>query len=273
MKIIVIGSGIAGSSAARVGRAMGHDVTVVDKLPSSSASRVALATIRPSWYGEEDQKLIERSWEHYALWGAAITQEALVSDWKSGNAPKMQGGWWLADPLVPLVAPDVIDEVTSIENTSVKLASGSSIDGDAIYIATGVHDRSFYSAFKPYAGATLISKTAKVENCLLRVHKLRPYYDLTAGMTSDGCRLGSSISVDPEKAVSDVWDMLEIAHNLGIVTKVDDWQLVLHFRAKPTNKNVLRPENGQKVTQINGLHRSGYGLCPALAEKWIRSIE
>ena len=273
MKIIVIGSGIAGSSAARVGRSMGHEVTVIDKSPESSASRVALATIRPSWFGDEDQSLIEKSWEYYQSWGAAITQEALVSDWKNAETPKTQGGWWLADPLIPLVKPDLIDEVASIENTSVKLISGSSVDGDAIYIATGVHDKSFYSDFKPYAGATLISKTAKVKNCLLRVHKLRPYYDLTVGMTSDGCRLGSSISVDPQKAVSDVWGMLETAYNLEIVTKSDDWQLVLHFRAKPTSKNVLRPENGQKITKINGLHRSGYGLCPALAEKWIKSIE
>lgn len=273
MKIIVIGSGIAGSSAARVAREMGHNVCVVDKAPALAASRVSLATIRPSWYGQDDQKLISQSWEYYKSWGAAITQEALVSDWKSKQEPKIQDGWWLADPLIPLVTPDIIGEVASIKNKNVTLSNGETLTSDAVYIATGVHDSSFYADFKPYAGATLISKTANVVGSLLRVHKLRPYYDLTAGMTSDGCRLGSSISVDPDKAVSDVWEMLDIANNLKIVTKANDWKLVLHFRAKPKSKNVLRPENGQKITKINGLHRSGYGLCPALAEKWIKSIE
>jgi glycine/D-amino acid oxidase-like deaminating enzyme len=271
MKLIVIGAGIAGSSATRIARDKGWDVTLIDHAPEQSASRSALATIRPTWFDKAERADLERSWEWYSKWGAAGTREAYVSNWKNREV-KAQKDWWLVDPIVPLLKPDTIERVVRISNNDVELSSGLSINADAILNCTGAYGADLARDVSLFAGVTWISHDAELDYSPYRVHHLRPYKSLSAAQINGVTRVGSSIAATADKAIQEAEELLEQAHLLGIVQAGATWEMSLGWRAKGKGGIPIYPELGQRNAYFSGLARSGYGLSPAIAEKWIDSL-
>ena len=270
MKLIVIGAGIAGSSTTRIARSKGWDVTLIDHAPEQSASRSALATIRPTWFDKTERDDLERSWDWYSQWGAAGSREAYVSNWRDRSVKK-QKDWWLVDPITPLVAPDLIERVIKIDTQCVTTDSGQIIEADAILNCTGAYGADLAHDVTMFAGVTWISRNAELDYSPYRVHHLRPYKSLSAAQINGVTRVGSSIATTADKAIDDAKEMLMTALALGIV-KSGDWEMSLGWRAKGKGGIPIYPELGERNAYFSGLARSGYGLSPAIAEKWIESL-
>jgi glycine/D-amino acid oxidase-like deaminating enzyme len=269
MKLIVIGAGIAGSSATRIARDKGWDVTLIDNNPQQAASRSALATIRPTWFDKAERDDLERSWDWYTKWGAAGSREAHVSNWRNREVKK-QKDWWLVDPITPLVEPDLTERVVGIYKSFVTTPT-KEIAADAILNCTGAYGADLSRDVTFFAGVTWISRTAELDYEPYRVHHLRPYKSLSAARINGVTRVGSSIATTADKAVDDAKEMLMTAIALGIV-KQGDWEMSLGWRAKGKGGIPIYPELGQRNAYFSGLARSGYGLAPAIAEKWIDSV-
>jgi len=270
MKLIVIGAGIAGSSATRIARDKGWDVTLIDHAPEQSASRSALATIRPTWFDKAERADLEKSWDWYSKWGAAGTREAHVSNWKNREV-KAQKDWWLVDPILPLVKPDLTERVVGIYKTFVTTPT-KEIAADAILNCTGAYGADLARDVSLFAGVTWISHDAQLDYSPYRVHHLRPYKSLSAAQINGVTRVGSSISASADKAIQEAEELLEQAHLLGIVQAGATWEMSLGWRAKGKGGIPIYPELGQRNAYFSGLARSGYGLSPAIAEKWIDSL-
>ena len=270
MKLIVIGAGIAGSSATRIARDKGWDVTLIDNAPENAGSRSALATIRPTWFDKAERVDLERSWDWYTKWGAAGSREAYVSNWRNREVKK-QKNWWLVDPILPLVEPDVRERVVGIYDKHVTTDAGQLIEGDAILNCTGAYGSELSRDVTLFAGVTWISRNAELDYSPYRVYHLRPYKALSVAQINGVTRLGSSIAATADKAIDDAKEMLMTAIALGIV-KQADWEMSLGWRAKGKGGIPIYPELGQRNAYFSGLARSGYGLSPAIAEKWLDSL-
>lgn len=268
MKLVVIGAGIAGSSAARIARHMGWSVEIIDPNPETAASRCALATIRPTWFDKAGQAAANRSWEWYKMWGAAITQQATVTNWRNLE-PKIQKDWWLVEPINVLVKPTINTQVTEIRGTSAKLADGTTITGDALINCTGAGSPLSVS-HTPIAGATLVGE-GQID-AKLRVHHIRPYHVLTVGQVGNTIRLGSSINKSLDAAVTEIWKMKDLAEQIGIVTPGINWNLVTGFRARRPGNNPALPQPGQTSTELGALARSGYALAPDAIHNWLTTL-
>jgi hypothetical protein len=85
-------------------------------------------------------------------------------------------------------------------------------------------------------------------------------------------RLGSSISKDEEKAIAEVYRMLDKAIELGFVNSSADWELITGIRSKSENNQPVFPQLGNPIGEINGLHRSGYALAPDAIFRWLESL-
>jgi len=271
MKLVVIGAGIAGSSATRIARAKGWEVTLIDHAPEQAASRSALATIRPTWFDKSDKTDLLRSWQWYMAWGAAGSQNAYVSSWR-GPEVKAQKDWWLVDPLIPLVKPDILQRVVQIDRSSVELEDRSEIKADAILNCTGAYGEDLSHDITMFAGVTWISHNSEIDYAPYRVHHIRPYKSLSVAQINGVTRLGSSIEKTADKAIEDGKNLLAHAHEIGIITKSGDWEMSLGWRAKGAGGDPIYPKLGERNAYFSGLARSGYGLSPALAEKWIESL-
>jgi glycine/D-amino acid oxidase-like deaminating enzyme len=267
-KIIIVGSGVAGSCAQRIGEYYGWETTVIDPTPQLAASRAALATIRPQWLGKNGRQDAQHSWRWYERWNATITQQALVSSWKKPE-PELQRDWWLVEPIGLLVEPNIREQVININGTTVT-TDKQTLKGDAVLVAVGAHDTNLYDTFKPMAGCTLFNDQIRMIGAPLRVHHLRPFHALTVAEHTGNVVLGSSIHADKNKAEDEVWRMLSIAENLEIVPQSDAWQLVSNTRA--TSAQPQLPQLGNPSTTIGSLARSGYGITPHAIEQWIISL-
>jgi len=270
-ELLIVGAGIVGSSAKRIADEMGWKTTLVDANPKKAASRAALATIRPQWLGENGKQIAERSWRWYEKWGATVTRTAIVSSYSSSESRRQQD-WWLVDPDKVLIQPDVVAEIDGIWNDhsgQYANVNGDKCRYDAILIGVGAHDPRYLPPFKEQHGATLINETMRLAEPLY-VHHLRPYHSLTIGCMNDVVRLGSSVANTEQKAIDEIYRMLEVAEQRGIVPKVSDWILTTNIRAKaPTIKE---PRRGERTTTIGNLGRSGYGYAPHLVATWLADL-
>jgi glycine/D-amino acid oxidase-like deaminating enzyme len=263
----VIGAGISGSCAKLIGEELGWRINLIDQDSKKSASRAALATIRPTWFDKEGRASAEISWNWYEKWGAAVTRSGIVSSYRKPQESKVQQDWWLVDPWIMLQEPDIKSAVTGIEGTTCQLDNGEEIHADALLIATGWHDQSY----KPLHGATLLSKDNQFRN-FLHIHHLRPYHSVMVASWNGTTRLGSSISPSKDKAIAEVFKMLEAAKEIGIVDQNATWELFTGIRSKSKDNKPFLPVEGNPIGIINGLHRSGYALAPDAIHRWIRSL-
>lgn len=270
MKLGVIGSGIAGSSAARIARELGFEVTVFDHDPGRAASRCALATIRPQWFKEDLQGTIQQSWRWYETWGSAITQHAYVSHWRNLDV-KLQKDWWLVDPESSLVNPDIAEQV-QFWNGNTLVTREDQYEFDAILNATGAYGNNLSLPHEDLWGATLISTNAILDHSPLRIHHIRPYHTLTIAENAGEVRLGSSIAKTEADAIRGVEEMLEVAEAAKLLQPGASWQVVTGIRARVKGNQPTLPELGNPFTSIGNLARSGYAIAPAVIENWLRSL-
>ncbi len=271
MNIVIIGAGIAGSSATRIARAKGWNATLIDHAPMQAASRSAIATIRPSWFDKSERTDLDRSWEWYRQWGAAGSKHAFVSSYRNQEV-KNQKDWWLVDPLIPLLEPDIRERVTQIRDNCVELADGTTLQADATLNCTGAYGANLAQNVTLFAGVTWISNNAQLDHAPYRVHHLRPYKSLSVAQINGVTRLGSSISKNADQAIADGKYLLETAHALKIINTSSDWEMSLGWRAKGIGGKPIYPKLGERNAYLSGLARSGYGLSPALTEKWLESL-
>lgn len=260
MRIGIIGNGIAGSMAKKIAQANGYEAKI-HSTNRDVASRSALATIRPTWFSKEQKANIEESWAWYEEFGATVTRSAMVSNWRNDKVVE-QDSWWLVNPISILELPDYTSEIFSIDQVK-------RFNYDAILDARGIN---LSKDLNRFYGATLISKSAQMVDSPYRVHHIRPYHSLQIVKTDFAVRLGSSISKDKDKAKLQVYEMLLLAEDLGLVSRVDDWQLSIGIRTQTKSKEVIVPELQSPVTSIGGLHRVGYALAPSLIGRWIESL-
>ena len=260
MNIAIIGNGISGSSAKRIALEFGHEPTIIST-NTQIASKSALATIRPTWFTKAQKVNIDRSWAWYKHWGATITKIGTVSNWKDHTKTKEQEDWWLVNPLSVLEEPDIIGIVPYIDMLKQNY--------DAVLDASGI---SLSADLEYFYGATLVSKTAKADFMPLRIHHIRPYHSVHIVESDNMIRLGSSISKNKHKCVSEIYKMLELCEDLKLINKVDDWELLMGVRTQGKNKQIVEPELGNPYTKIGGLHRTGYALAPDLVAQWIKSL-
>lgn len=270
-RLIIVGAGVAGSSAERIASYYGYDTVLVDPNPQQAASRAALATIRPQWLGDNGRAWATASWRWYERWGTAVCQTAMVSSWKKPQ-PVRQKDWWLVEPIAVLRPPDVTAQVVDYgPEPAVRFADGTEIHGDAVLVAVGAHDTKLYPDFRPMVGCTLYNDTLEMRDAPLRVHHLRPFHALTVAQHKNVVTLGSSIARTADKAEEEVWRMLEVAEQLEIVPGSSDWQIITNTRA--TSPQPKLPEPGNRVAVIGSLARSGYGIAPHVIEQWILSLQ
>jgi glycine/D-amino acid oxidase-like deaminating enzyme len=268
-RLVIVGSGVAGSTTKRIAEFYGWETILIDRQPEQAASRAALATIRPQWLGENGRAWANASWRWYERWNVGVTQHALVSSWKKPE-PIRQKDWWLVEPISVLLPPDVAETVIEIQDTTAVTDTGAFYEGDALLVAVGSSSPYLYDDFKPMAGSTLYNDQIEMTGAPLRVHHLRPFHALTVAQQGNTVVLGSSISREPEKAEEEVWRMLSIAEDLGIVPKSDKWTLRTNVRA--TSPAPQLPVLGKRSTVIGSLSRSGYGITPHVVEQWIQSL-
>lgn len=270
MKLGIIGSGIAGSSAARIGRIYGFDVTVFDHAPERAASRCALATIRPQWFKEDLQGTIQESWKWYEAWGSAITQHAYVSHWRNSNV-KLQKDWWLVDPEASLVTPDISEQVRFV-NDNIIVTQDDQYEFDAVLNATGAYGGNLSVPHEDLWGATLISTNAVLDYKPLRIHHIRPYHTLTIAENRGEIRLGSSIAKTEADAIRGVEEMLEVAETAKLILPGASWQVVTGIRSRVKGNQPTLPKLGETTTSIGNLARSGYAIAPAVIANWLKSL-
>ena len=270
MRIGIVGAGIAGSSAARIGRELGHEVTLIDGNPGRAASRCALATIRPQWFDQETRGSIELSWRWYEKWGVSITQHAVVSNWRNPE-PKPQRDWWLVDPERCLVDPDIVENAIRIDGTSVHLPSGV-LEFDAVLNATGAYGGELAVPHEDLWGATLYSTNAVLDHGPLRIYHIRPYHTLTIADNRGEIRLGSSVAKTEADAIKGVEEMLAVAIDAQLVEPGATWQLLTGIRARVKGNKPSLPKAGERSASIGNLARSGYAITPSVIESWIRSL-
>jgi hypothetical protein len=270
-RLLIVGAGVAGCAAKRIADEFGWHTTLVDVDQRRAASNAALATIRPQWLGTNGKQIAERSWRWYEKWGATVTRTAIVSSY-STTGSKRQPDWWLVDPVRVLVEPDVQQQIDHMWDDSDGVHARINEQAhtfSAALIATGAYDKRFISEFREQYGATLIRPDTTLAEPLY-VHHLRPYHSLTVGCVNNVVRLGSSVANNEQKAIDEVWEMLATAEKLGIVRKLDGWQVALNVRAKA--KQIVEPNLGRRIARIGNLGRSGYGYAPHLISSWLGSL-
>lgn len=260
MRIGIIGNGIAGSMAKKIAIKNGYEAKI-HSTNRDVASRSALATIRPTWFTKDQRANIEESWAWYEEFGATVTRSAWVSNWRNDKVVE-QDSWWLVNPLSVLEAPDYLSDIQHIDQVK-------RFGYDAVLDARGI---SLNRNLNKFWGATLVSKSAEMLNAPYRVHHVRPYHSIQIVKTDGAIRLGSSISKDKEKCKLQIYDMLHLAEELGLVSVENDWVLSMGIRTQTISKDIIVPNVKENFTSIGGLHRVGYGLAPSLIARWINSL-
>lgn len=129
-KVIIIGSGLFGSIAAALARSRGHDVTVISDRRAFAASPASGCVLAPSWLGSLSKDQVAT--------GMAVLQQLypvhdLVLHGPLGTSFKAKR----VDPDLVLRPPDIADTVLSVDARGVVSASGPSLKGDVVLIATG----------------------------------------------------------------------------------------------------------------------------------------
>jgi hypothetical protein len=262
MRITVIGAGIAGSALTRLARERGHDVSLVSVGPPASAA--ALAVARPSWLKLEDRLGLAFSLDWYRANGMLIATEAAVRNAKTPTEVKLQGGWYLIDPLAPLVAPDEERAVTRDDFHR----------GGPIVVCVGAG-----ATFPPpRIGGTNWGSTATCAAAweeaghlpTLQVAHLRPYHSVMVACDGGHIRLGSSQGATPEAADRRLYSDLAVAEELGLVGRGWAWDIVRGQRVTVKAPRVQR--NGNRYTMTN-YGRLGYSLAPWDAHNVLEEIE
>lgn len=274
MKLVIIGSGIAGQWLALHASRAGHEVHLVcgEREPAHFAG---LAMIRPSYYDKELRPLVPQSVRMWEDENVNVFHGAEVTRWDSSSV-KFQKDWFAFDPRRSKILSSAENihryfaEASPLVGGEVLLQSGNSapytLAGDAVVWCTGEAPGGSFTY-----GETWVNQDPEALGDVpeFRVHHMAPYKTLVAVRYEGSCRIGSSSSSTPEKARAQSEKFFDKAIDLGWVESRDGWEPVAGRRFK---RDEFLTGGGKEWTWA-GFHRSGYGVVPALSLDVLKKVE
>jgi len=265
--VIIVGAGICGSSLARAAKAAGLGIVVVDdNRPTDSLA--AAAVLRRAWHSADEIALFDRSMALYREWGVPVLSSAVVTSYR-GTEPKVQPDWHMVAPALPLWAASIAGHATAIDGgvaidarpTARGPESDRTVAGDRVLWATGRYGGNVSGVTH---GVTWVHDdpiAGLVNPSIMRVHHLAPYKSVMAGAVGGRARFGSSSASTSEKAWQQAREMLAEAERIGMIKDRANWEPRAGVRVKAA-----------PATTLGGMHRTGYALAPALAERIIARV-
>jgi hypothetical protein len=256
MELTVVGTGVAGSSLARLARERGHTVRLIGGKPL--ASLAALAVVRTSYVNEPDAKdACAYAIEQYLKAGCEVIRGATVSSPRART--KREEDWWAVEP-GPFLVP--LDERREVEpgwadpraDLTIHATGAQSLSGEITYGVTWINAD---------PGAL------KVDG--LVVHRYAPYRSVDAVRFQRGCRVGSSSSKTEAGARKEAVKLMELATELGWVNpRAQPWATLTARRVK---RETLSERLNRKVWTFGGFHRNGWSLAPLRAKQLLDVLE
>lgn len=266
--ILVVGAGICGSSLIRAAKSAGFGVALIDDARPMD-SLAAAAVLRRAWHKGDERALFDRTLQLYAQWGVPLLSGAIVTSYRR-TPPKHDADWHMVAPADPLWQASITGHATAIDEHTVAIdarptARGPESDhevvanhvlwatgryqgevGGVTYGVTWVHDDPLAALVNPQ---------------IMRVHHIAPYKSVMAGTVGRRARFGSSSATSSEKAWDQARSMLDLGEAEGIIKDKANWEPKIGVRVKSA-----------KAATLGGMHRTGYALAPALAERIIARI-
>jgi hypothetical protein len=251
--ITVIGAGIAGSALTRIARDRGHRVKLVSQGPPASAA--ALAAARLTWTDEKERAAWSLGWYDEHGWLVSGNARVIGQNLKE----RAETGWWLIDPLGPLVEPDEVRPASLEEllSPNTVLATGAPTSGRINYGATAV--------------APAIAGLPA-----LQVAHLRAYHSVLVGTCGGFTRVGSSKGTTQVDADRRLFELLAAAEQRGLVPRDGvRWTVLRGRRALPGEPRVSRIRNSRirNLWTMGNYGRLGYSLAPADARDILDTME
>lgn len=261
--VIVVGSGIGGSSLVRALRARGIETTLISVGVGGSSAGLAIS--RPSYLPAEHRWALAPSLRTLAEDGATVFNGALVTSYqRPGEDPRVQKDWAAIEPDEALLAADVPGWADAISATEVSVAGTRFEARDALVWCDGEG-----SGDRTYGVTWLHPDPDALTERGLRVHHLAPYKTLSSVSFESGARFGSSSASEPGEALEKARKMFALATELGWLANVKGWGYTGGCRVnRPAH--LERREDG--ALRWGGFHRSGYSLAPALAPRLVDEI-
>ncbi|AGT12740.1 oxidoreductase [Mycobacterium phage Phelemich] len=251
MTTVVVGAGIAGSSFATALREAGRQTVVVsdpDHPPDSLAGAVVL---RRAWHHGDERNLFDRSMQLYEQRGVEVARGGLVTSYRRPFEPgRPDKDWALIDPAEPLVRADLDQRVSR--------HVGADFGAERVIWCPGVYTARVSGITW---GVTWVHDDPAVlaQTEALTVHVVAPYKTIVAGVVGGHVRLGSSSAKTLDKAAQQAEHLLALFKEVGLIRSIRGWT----------------PRIGRRCTanggDLGGLHRTGYALAPALAERAVRA--
>ena len=255
--VIIVGAGICGSSLARAAKAAGLGIVVVDdNRPTDSLA--AAAVLRRAWHSADETALFDRSMALYREWGVPVLSGAIVTNYRH-TEPKIDPDWHMIAPALPLWPASIAGHASAIDGGVAVL--GREIEAHHVLWATGRYGGNVSGVTHGVTWVHDDPHAALVNPQMMRVHHVAPYKSVMAGVVGKRARFGSSSANTAEKA----WEQARYFKELGIreqiIEDVEGWRPVYGQRVK----------SAQAAT-LGGMHRTGYALAPALAERIIARV-
>jgi hypothetical protein len=258
-RLIIIGSGIAGSCLAREARDQGIETTVV--ADSIGNSQVALAVLRPSYLPATQRAAMFESLEIYRKWGVDVIDGAIVTTYRDDSV-REQNDWWAVDPLSPLIKPDLIGTATALSDTSIRI-NDETLTGKIVWCDGKGIGRYTY-------GSTYVHDDPNAVTTDLSVHNVAPYKTVVATRVGSVARIGSSSASTMTKGVAQGEKLLDLAIRLGWLTTLDGW---IRIDGERLQRSEFLDRSAPKgAWRWSGFHRSGYSLAPALAKNVLETV-
>jgi len=258
MNILIVGAGICGSALTIAAVRAGHTVTLVnDDQPMDSLS--AAAVLRRAWHAGSERALFNRTLDLYAEWDIQLLTGAVVTSYRRSE-PKYDPDWRMIDPAAPLVTASVSGHAVGVGEGVVRVGE-QTFHPDATLWATGRYGGEVTGVTYGVTWVHDNPDAALIDPAHMRVHHIAPYKSVMAGEVGGRARFGSSSATSSDKARQQAKDMYALGVREGIIRDDSGWYAVSGQRVKTAPNATL-----------GGMHRTGYALAPALAERIIARI-
>jgi glycine/D-amino acid oxidase-like deaminating enzyme len=169
--IIVVGNGLFGSIAATYARSQGHTVTVVSEERKYSASKASGCVLAPSWLSSLDKHDIADAMavlEYLYTVHPIEFQTNVLAKFKAHRV----------DPDAVLIKPDVVGQITSVADGSVKYLNQDGKPGTlrgTVLVAAGIWSQELVTQMPPIKGLYGCSLRIPGQLVVPRISVYEPY--------------------------------------------------------------------------------------------------
>ena len=253
MSAVVVGAGIAGSSVAAALRDRDVEATVVSDPMVPPDSLAGAVVLRRAWHKGDERALFDRTMALYRARGVEVARGGLVTSYQRPGAPgRPDKDWALLHPAAPLVRPNLERRVSRLSADALALARGAG----RVFWCPGIYTAEV-SGITWGVTWTHPDRCVLAQSDALTVHHLAPYKTIVAGFVGGEVRLGSSSAASLPKAAQQAESILSAMYSAGLITSLAGWTPLVGRRCTGARAD------------IGGLHRTGYALAPALAERLV----